>query len=159
MVAAATVLISSVKFTSITNGIRYFNKGTGDVRGFALNPTNRGAKIASMGAYDVDKLSKGLTDPCLDTCQALMIRHFNEGEGQKCLFMLDDMDVLPNGKKMQSKKPKQVKEGSLADSKLVEPAFDVQKAYQEWLIANGYLKQAARKLGEPAVDIQRANQR
>jgi hypothetical protein len=81
------------------------------VRGFALNPVNRGAKLTKVEAYDVDKLMRGLTEPCVDTRQALMMSYFRKVIGQMCLFMLEEMDVLSNGKRpdelRKSKVPKQ----------------------------------------------------
>lgn len=81
---------------SLLTSIRAIGKPVPTVRGFALNPTVRGAKIASMSAYNAQQLSKGLTDPCPKTCQQIMMTYFHEGE-EKCLFMLDCMDKLENG--------------------------------------------------------------
>ena len=91
-----------------------------------------------MEAYDVNKLSKGLTDPCFETCQALMIPHFNEGEGQRCLFMLDSMDELSNGKNMHSKKPKEVNDGRSVYSKPEDSALEINRQYLQWPTDNSY---------------------
>jgi hypothetical protein len=83
------------------------------IRGFALDPgsgTGRGW-VTILPEYNSYQLSRGLREPCQQTCQRLMMSFFREGEEEKCLFTLEHMDELENGQKPNELKNKKRKKG------------------------------------------------
>lgn len=69
--------------------------------GFAPNPTagfNKGW-VTNQTEYNPRQLTRGLREPCQETCQELMMRYFREDDCDKCLFRLEHMDEFEDGQR------------------------------------------------------------